>query len=247
MSESKALAPIEVFRDNLNRMSPEFAKVLPPHITPDRFVRTAMNAIQQNPSLLELDRGSLFGAVMRAASDGLLADGKQGAIIPFKGKAQWMPMVYGILMKVRNSGELASIAAQLVYKNDKFKYWVDSDGEHIEHEPELFSDRGELIGTYALAKTKDGAVYIEVITEKQMQDIKNASRSKDSGPWNSVFADEMRKKSAIRRLAKRLPMSTDVEAIIQAEDSDYELAKPVTNEPRPERKSRLDALVEDDV
>jgi recombination protein RecT len=239
--EKNEVTTIDVFRGNLNKMAPEFAKVLPPHITPDRFIRTALNAIQLSPNLLELDRSSLFGAIMKAASDGLLADGKQGAIIPFKGRAQWMPMVYGILMKVRNSGELASLTAQIVHKNDQFKQWVDDSGEHVEHKIDPFGDRGEPIGVYAMAKTKDGDLYIEVLTSKQVNDIKNASRSKDSGPWSGPFYLEMWKKSAIRRLAKRLPMSTDVEAVIQSDDIEEAVVvqQPVV------QKSRLDALVED--
>ena len=80
-----------------------------------------------------------------------------------------MSMVGGILKKVRNSGELSSITAQIVYENDEFNYYIDADGEHISHRPNMFGDRGKRIGAYALAKTKDGAIYVEVMTEKLKQ------------------------------------------------------------------------------
>src|SRR3546814_9174090 len=72
----------------------------------EKFHRVAVTAISSNPDLLNVDRTSLFGALMKAAQDGLLPDGREGAIVPFKGKASWMPMVAGIMKKVRNSGEI---------------------------------------------------------------------------------------------------------------------------------------------
>jgi recombination protein RecT len=188
---------------------------------------------------------------MKAAQDGLLPDGKEAALVPFKGSVTYMPMLGGILKKVRNSGELASITAHVIYKNDQFRYWVDSDGEHVTHEPLLFGERGEACGAYALAKTKDGAVYIEVLTDKDLRAIENSSRSKE-GPWTGPFRDEMKKKSAIRRLAKRLPMSTDVEQVIERDDEMYDITPPQNVEPEPKivpkkTSARLSKLVEADI
>jgi recombination protein RecT len=82
----------------------------------------------------------------------------------------------------------------------------------------MFGERGKRIGVYALAKTKDGSIYVEVMTEKQVMDVKNISRSKDFGPWSGPFEEEMYKKTALRRLSKRLPMSTDIEETIRRDD-----------------------------
>uniref|UniRef100_UPI00195373C4 recombinase RecT n=1 Tax=Klebsiella aerogenes TaxID=548 RepID=UPI00195373C4 len=46
---------------------------------------------------------------------GLLPDGREGAIVEFSGKAQWMPMIGGLRKKVRNSGEIATWEAHVVY------------------------------------------------------------------------------------------------------------------------------------
>lgn len=252
---SKALAPIDALKKSIQQMGPQFKMALPKHIDTEKFTRVLMTAVSNNPALLDADRSSLFAAMMKSAEDGLIPDGKLAALVTFKSKdgvkVQYMPMVAGILRKVRNSGELASITSQLVYKNDKFKYWVDSEGEHLEHEPNLFSDRGEQIGVYALAKTKDGAVYIEVLTMKDVTAIKNSSRAKDFGPWAGEFAGEMQKKSAIRRLAKRLPSSSDIDMTISADDEIF-TPPPMTEAdvtPQPEqivapKKSKVESLVE---
>src|SRR5690606_20698815 len=118
--QSTALAPIDDLRGNLAKMQPQFKAALPAHNSVEKFSRVLMTAVQQTPALVQADRALLFAACMRVAQDGLLADGKEVAIVTFKRKdgmiqAQWMPMTAGILKKVRNSGELSSISALVVY------------------------------------------------------------------------------------------------------------------------------------
>ncbi len=226
--KQKEASPVDQLKNSLKQMEPQFRLVLPKHVTSEKFLRTVFTAVQQNKDLIDADRATLFAACMKAASQGLAIDGKEAALVTFKNKqgvkqVQYMPMVAGILKLVRQSGELLSITSQIVHKNDKFKYWINGTGEHIEHEPNFFEDRGEPIGAYALATTKDGGVYLEILTTKQIMDIKKSSRSADYGPWSGLFEFEMWKKSCIRRLSKRLPSSTDVEAVIHADDDLYEL------------------------
>ncbi len=250
-SESKALTPVDEIKGSLSKMEGQFKLALPPHIPVERFIRVVQTAITMTPDLAGADRTSLFAAAMKAAQDGLLPDGKEAAIVTFNvnlgnkanpkwiKKAQFMPMVAGILKKIRNSGELAMITSNVIYKNDEFRYWVDEQGEHLIHTPTIFSeDRGERIGVYALARTKDGAVYVEPMRASQVEDIKNASRSKDSGPWAGPFEDEMWRKSAIRRLAKRLPMSTDIEMTIHSDDEIFTPPDPVEGEEAPIRETK---------
>jgi recombination protein RecT len=52
-----------------------------------------------------------------------------------------MPMIGGVLKKIRNSGELASISAQVAYSADFFEYEL-GDEEKITHKPFLGGDRG---------------------------------------------------------------------------------------------------------
>lgn len=251
------ITPIEEFRRSVNTdaMRQEFKSALPDHISIDKFLRVLVTAAQMNPELLAADRQSLYSAAMFAAQDGLMPDGKEAVIniyntnVGTKDAPKWVKkckygaMIYGILKKVRNSGELSSIHADVVYEKDKFDHFVDQDGPHLIHRPSLGEDRGKPVQTYAVAKTKDGGVYIEVMSEKQVDDVRKVSKSKDSGPWAGDFKDEMRKKSVLRRLSKRLPMSTDIETLMHRDDDDHDFdqpqapapttAAPVT-EPKPE-------------
>src|SRR5438552_10623132 len=86
--------PITVFRQTLSQPAfrEQLKMALPDHIPVDRFIRVTLTAVQTNPDLLnpqKVQRQSLFGALTKAAQDGLLPDGREGVIIPYKGKAQW--------------------------------------------------------------------------------------------------------------------------------------------------------------
>lgn len=229
---SKAITPAQAIKKDIASMKAQFHAALPNHISVDKFVRTIQTAVATSPGLVKADRASLFAASMKAAADGLLPDGKEAAIVTFGNQASYMPMIGGILKKVRNSGELTSITSQIVYENDEFKFWIDEDGEHISHIPNLREERGKEILVYALAKTKDGGVYIEVMSKEEIMAVKNVSRGKN-GPWSGAFASEMWRKTAVKRLAKRLPMSTDLEHTINADNELYDLEAEEQTPPPP--------------
>jgi recombination protein RecT len=251
-------------------MKAQIKAALPSHVSVDKFVRILLTALSNNPQLAQADRNSLLVACMKCAQDGLLPDGRESALVTFKNNSkgiievQYLPMYEGILKKLRNSGELASIFAEVIYENDEFEEFVDEAGHHFKFKPNRFDDRGQVKGAFAVGKTKDGSVYIEIMSEKQIQAVKKVSRSANSSysPWSGEFADEMRKKSVVRRLAKRMPKSTDVEQTLQHDNEDYQLASssastanqltapqaseaaqiaaPQTSQPEPKKASRAE-------
>lgn len=245
VGHSRSVSPVEELRSTLTNMSGEFESALPSHIKPDQFRRVAMTAIQTSPDLLAADRKSLYGSLMKAAQDGLLPDGREGALIIFNTKdkqsgswvkkVQWMPMIGGVLKKIRQSGELSSITAQVVHNSDEFDYWIDDDGEHLKHRPSFEDDRGEVRLVYALAKTRDGSVYTEVMTRKDIEKVRGASRSKDRGPWVDWW-EQMAKKSAMHRLAKKLPISADLIEVVNRDEAMYDFA-PVERDITPRSKT----------
>jgi phage RecT family recombinase len=253
----------EGFRASFMKMESQFELALPPHMPPDRFMRVVLTAVNGNPDLLKADRASLFEAAMKAAQDGLLPDGREGALVIYNTKlpkknddqadqwikkVQWMPMIQGILKKVRNSGELLTITAHVVYTNDVFKY-VLGDDERIDHEPTL-EERGTPRLVYAIAKTKDGGVYREIMTLKDVEKVRAVSKAKDGPAWKNWW-DEMSKKVVLRRLSKRLPTSSDLDDLLRRDDDLYDfsgkradgtpaLGEPVKHPLRDSAHARLD-------
>ncbi|MBA8822279.1 recombination protein RecT [Ochrobactrum sp. P6BSIII] len=230
----KTTTPAEDFRNQWTKQENEVAVALPPHIPVERFMRVVMTAVGGNADLMTADRRSLFESAMKAAQDGLLPDGRDGALVIFNAKVkednkdvwikkvQWMPMVGGILKKIRNSGELLSLSAYVVYENDEFQYTL-GDEETIVHRPCLDSNRGDAKLVYAIAKTKDGGIYREIMTLKDVEKVRAVSKTGKFGPWADWW-DEMAKKTVIRRLAKRLPMSSDLDDLIRRDDELYDFS-----------------------
>jgi phage RecT family recombinase len=181
----RTASPITVFRQTLTQPAfrEQLKMALPSHIPEDRFIRVALTAAQQNPDLLnpqKVDRNSLFGALIRSAQDGLLPDGREGAIIPFKGRAQWMPMVNGIMKKVRNSGEIASWEAAAVYERDQFQRLLGDD-QRIYHEPFEDGDPGEVIGAYSIVTFKDGTKSRDYMPRWRIEKARDESMTPPQG------------------------------------------------------------------
>lgn len=212
-----AQAPAERVEVQIQQMEDKFAAALPAHIPAARFVRVALSALA-NPSLAKAKesaagRKSVFDACLRAASDGLLVDGREAALVLYGDKVQYMPMVAGLMKKARNSGEMASIVAQCVYSADTFQVDYVTDGPPIMHRPALAEDRGEFVCAYAVARLKDGTwTQPEVMTRGEIEAVRARSRAKNAGPWVTDWT-EMARKTVIRRASKYWPSSTDKDGI----------------------------------
>lgn len=242
MAEERQPNQITVFKSELTRMESQFAAALPAHIPLERFVRVLLTAVQNNPDLInKCSRGSLFNACIRAAQDGLLPDGREGAIVPYGNDAQWMPMIFGLRKKVRNSGELIDWDVQLVYENDQFEHQL-GDGAYIKHRRAM-GPRGGILGGYSIAHLKEGGVSREIMSIDEIESVrKQASRAKsDKSPWNiAAYYPEMCRKTIARRHSKNLPMSSDLDDLIRGDDDLYDLKG--AKDERPARRTLTDAL-----
>ncbi len=230
----------EGWRKELDNMVPEWGALFPTPQALARFRRVVATAVGGNPDLLTADRRSLWQACTQAAQDELMPDSREGALViynvKFKIKTQgdngrvvekdewrkvvrWMPMVAGVLKRIRKSGELLDISVQAVHAEDQFKYQLGDEAKII-HVPNIEAeDRGELRFVYAIARTKDGGIYREVMSRKQVDEVRAASKTNTYGPWKDWY-EEMARKSVIRRIAKFLPMGAEVEAIFRREEED---------------------------
>ncbi len=231
--------PVQVIRQNMQAMAPQFQAALPKHISVEKFTRVAMTAIQNTPALANADRASLFGAIVRLAQDGLLPDGREAAIVMFGNKAQAMPMIAGVLKKIRQSGDVSKVSAQVVYEMDEFVWHLGFDEDVTHNPPKLDQPRGKAIGAYATAVLKDGSRLLEVMSLEEIEKVRKVSRSSGNGPWVQWWG-EMARKTVMRRLSKRLPMSTDIEDAFDRDETVQAVEAPAEVEAAP--MSRLDAI-----
>lgn len=184
----------------------EVALALPENVTPERFVRVAITALQANPDIADLERQSVYRSLLQSAAMGLLPDGREAAVVGFKGKAQLIPMIGGFRKLAAEYGW--TIYTSIVFANDEFRYeqGLDIVFKHVPVRPG--ADRGEPIAAYAVGKHADGRRELEVLTVAEIEKVRAVSRAKDSGPWVGWW-EQMAEKTAGRRLFKKLPLSDD--------------------------------------
>ncbi len=218
--------------------------VLPEHIKMSTFVRCAAIAMSQSKDLEEADRDSVIMSLTKCANDGLIPDNKEAALVTFNTnvgnkqnpkwvkKAQYLPMIDGVLKRARMSGQIATMSAKAVFEGDDFDYWLDENGEHIKYRPNLNS-RGEFKLAFAMAKLVTGDLIVEVMTKADIDKVRAASKTGEYGPWKDWY-DRMACKAVFHRLARRLPNASEIVEMCQA-GLDVEFSKPGERDITPQR------------
>lgn len=248
-AESTALtltAEIKKVRAGIAALKPTIAPMLPATIPFERFEAVVATALSKTPDLVRADRRSLFNECAKAANDNLLPDGVEGALVTFKDRSsgrlmvQWMPMVRG-LVKLAYEADRILLSASLVYDRDEFEV-VKGTEDKIVHRPFIGDDAGRPVAVYARAEFPDGRVRVEWLRMREVAKVRSVSRAaSERSPWNQ-WTEEMMKKTALRRLAKTLPLSARVDQAVRRDDELVDLgALPAAAM----RDSALDALRSD--
>lgn len=195
------------FVNTLQRMLPQFAVALPPHVRPETFMRTILTTLQAKPELMDCDPKSLLMACMTCAQMGLDPNPQLGQawFVPFKGQITFIPGYKGYIYLARNSGEIASISTQVVREGDLFEYEFGLD-EKLKHRPNRGNADKPITHAWAMAKYKNGEHYFDVMTIEAVEQIRQKASSKDSPAWRN-YHSAMVKKTVIRQIAKFLPLS----------------------------------------
>lgn len=244
--------PIQILQQTVQSKSDEFRKALPGHISVDRFVRTTQTAIAMTRNIDKVrNMGSLLTACTKAASDGLILDGREAAlVVDYNGDAQYRPMVRGLLKLAYNSGQIKSLVVETACEADFFLWEPTNLDEPIKHTVEVRKPRGPAFLVYAMAELKEGGIVHAVMTVDGVNRIRDRSdaykafiaKKIKSTPWSTDW-EEMAKKTVFRRLSKMLPSSTDREGdrfhqAVERIDEEYtfEAAAAATEEPKPRKK-----------
>lgn len=200
--------------DQLTKNREAIIRSLPRGFNFDRMCRTAINAIQTTPAIAECSPASIFLGIVKAFTLGLEPNGAlaEGYLVPFNNKtgktAVFMPSYRGLINLAKRSGEITLIYAEKVCENDHFEVNMGDD-KRIDHKPDMFSERGKVKGYYAVYKTKDDVMDFEVMTIEEIEKVRETSKAKNAGPWKDWY-DEMAKKTVIKRLLKRAPLTIEL-------------------------------------
>lgn len=217
--------------DLIRAMEPEIKKALPKIITPERFTRMALSALNTNPKLMECTQMSFLTALMNAAQLGLEPNTPLGQayLIPYQNhgklECQFQIGYRGMIDLVYRSGNVQFIDAQTVYEKDEFDYQLGLNA-NLYHKPAL-GERGNIKAFYAVFKTINGGYRFEVMGKGYMDQYAERyfqSYEKESSPWRQNY-EAMARKTCIKQLLKYAPMTAELQKAISMDESiKYELA-----------------------
>ena len=223
-SEGKLTKSMDI-KDMIRTIEPQIKRALPSIITPERFVRMAISAVNNTPALAECSQMSVLAALMNAAQLGLEPNTPLGQayLIPYKSKngmeCQFQIGYKGLLELVYRNEQVQIIQAQSVYENDYFEYELGLNPKLI-HKPEL-GNRGEVKLFYAFFKLVNGGFAFEVMSKTAMESYaRTYSKAFASGfsPWSTNFED-MAKKTVIKRVLKYAPLKTEVARALTTDET----------------------------
>ena len=207
-----------------NGLQKEIAKALPAAVkasmTPERFARIAISAIQKTPKLAETSPQSFMISLMQAAQLGLEPNSPMGQayLIPYGNETTFQIGYKGLLALAYRNPNVAVIQARTVYENDEFsvEYGLHED---ISHKP-TFGERGDPIGYYAYYRMKDGSGSFCFMSRPEMEDFRRqyTKANRPDTPWNTAF-DSMAKKTVIKRLLKYAPIGGDLQTAIAVDET----------------------------
>jgi len=218
-------APITKIRSMLEGKKADLSMALPKHLTVDRLLRVALTACNKTPKLLECTRESLLSCVMDCASLGLEPDAALGRayLIPYGQTCTLVIGYKGLADLAYRSGMVDSLDAYAVHENDRFELTLGLSPD-IVHVP-CPTDPGAFKGVYAVARLK-GTTFPKFVymTKAEIDAIRKRSRASSNGPWVTDY-EEMAKKTAVKRLAKLLPLSVEFSDAL-SKDQEFEFNEP---------------------
>lgn len=228
-------SPVEAYVDEVlpaDRLA-DLSRSLPSHIRPELFKRNLLNVVMINWELMKCEAGLLFREVSKAAGLGLFLDpalGEAYIVMAYNYKTkQQEPQLRigyrGLTKLARQSGSVSLVYAHEVRANDHIVCRLGTEKQLV-HEPKLFTERGDIIGYYAVITYNDQAFDFEPMSVAEIHGIRDRSdawkayseKKIKSTPW-STDESEMAKKTVIRRLMKRAPQSPELVEALRIEDS----------------------------
>jgi recombination protein RecT len=154
---------------------------------------------------------------------GLEPDGRRAHLIPYGKEATLIIDYKGLVELIRRSGDVISIRAETVCENDSFA-WTNGQ---VHHAVDWRNPRGKVQAVYAEAVMKSGERQSAVMTHDEVEGIRRRSKAGNSGPWVTDWP-EMAKKTAVRRLSKMLPLSSEIMQHVEADDDQFRNVRNVT-------------------
>jgi recombination protein RecT len=252
--------------EKINAFQESGELTLPPNYSPENALKSAFLILSETldkdkrPVLESCSQASIANALLQMVNFGLSCSKGQIYFIPFNGKLTVMKSYMGNMAIAKRVGNVKSVNAQVIYKDDIFEYGVNIEDGSMEvkkHETSFASiDSSEIIGAYAIVVFNDGSKKVDVMTAKQIQTSFEQSYTKGNSPAHLKFKQAMFQKTVINRVLKTIIGSSDdsnlydekevptTEEIVEEEIEEYANSEIIDFDEIPESIEIVEAVVE---
>ena len=240
MSYAKPLTyPIQQYRDELwSSRNQNMLAAFSSRKDAKKAIASCLTLLQANESLTECAPYSVVNSVALAAEMGLTVGGglQHGYLVPFWNKkkqvkeVQLMVGYKGLIFMAVRDGIVDDISCQAVYKDEAYRPILGTSPSihHIPHIDDRIRRVDEnVVAVYAIAYLSSGRLMIEHMTVDQTSQIRKCSKAAEKAysPWTN-HATEMRKKTVIHRLFKKLPVGRELARAIDQNNQIDDIKKP---------------------
>lgn len=200
------------FSDKLTDSLVAAESALPKDFNRERFVQNCIAILNENQSLAKINPAMLRMCLLKGAYLGLDFMNKECYAIPYGNTVQFQTSYKGEIKFVKRYAirPIKDIYAKLVRKGDEFTEEIVNGQPSISFKPLPFNDE-DVIGCFAVCLYVDGGMDYEVMSAKDINDVRTSySKQANGNAWKKSYG-EMCKKTVLRRLCKHI--ETDFESV----------------------------------
>lgn len=200
-----------------------------------REINFAIQIIKGSSALQKCSSDSILKAVFEVSQTGLTLNPvfQYAYLVPRKGKCVLDPGYKGLIKLATDTDNINSIEVHLVYEGDECEIDLATDKKILRHVPYQATgkEQGGILYGYSKAILQDGRAHVEIMSYKQILDIRGYSESykyeqnknQKYSPWFTM-EPEMCRKTIVRRHFKYLPKSDNkqLERALELDNEDYD-------------------------
>lgn len=219
--------------DNMRQLESVCTKA----IGPARILRLMCTELRRKPEILQCRPETVLLCLIDCAAMGV-EPGREAHFIPFNESYEdadgrrkrrlicnLIVDYKGLVAIALRSPNVAKIDAEVVYRDDFFKY-EKGDKPFIKHVPNDQSENRRLTDithAYVVAHLTNGHIVRDVMTVREIEAIRLMSAFPDGPVWNDEYTGaRMARKCPIRRIFDMLPLSSELkECVVVADRTEF--------------------------
>lgn len=179
---------------------------LPKDFNKARFVQNALALINDNKDLQKYGAQQLMSGLLKGAYLGLDFYSKECYLVPYGNTLNYQTDYRGAkkLAKKYSIRPIKDIYAKLIREGDEFEEAIIGGEPTINFRPKFLND-GKIIGAFAVCMYEDGGIAYDVMSLKDLENTRKASKASNSPAWRQ-FTGQMYLKTVLHRLCKHIEL-----------------------------------------